>query len=99
MIGSARWYTGRYHTNKWYISNQAPVKENNTKTPIELWHKYELPHLGQKSRTINKKKTCKIVGFAVLADHKIKLKECEKKDKYLDFARELKKNGAFKWQL
>ena len=41
---------------------------------------------------INKKKrTCKIVDFAVLADHRIKLKECEKKDKYLDLARELKK--------
>ena len=25
------------------------------------------------------------------ADHRIKLKECEKRDKYLDFARELKK--------
>ena len=41
---------------------------------------------------INKKKrTCKTVDFAVPADHRIKLKECEKKDKYLDFARELKK--------
>ena len=41
---------------------------------------------------INKKKrTCKIVDFAVLVDHRIKLKECEKKDKYLDLARELKK--------
>ena len=41
---------------------------------------------------INKKKrTCKIVDFAVPADHRIKLKECEKKDKYLDLARELKK--------
>ena len=29
--------------------------------------------------------------FAVPADHTIKLKECEKKNKYLDFARELKK--------
>ena len=38
-----------------------------------------------------KKKTCKIVNFAVPADHRIKLKECEKKDKYLDLARELKK--------
>ena len=26
-----------------------------------------------------------------MADHRIKLKECEKKDKYHDFARELKK--------
>ena len=29
--------------------------------------------------------------FAVPADHRIKLKECEKKDKYLDIARKLKK--------
>ena len=29
--------------------------------------------------------------MAVPADHRIKLKECEKKDKYLDLARELKK--------
>ena len=41
---------------------------------------------------INKKKrTCKIVDFADPADHRIKLKECEKKDKYIDLARELKK--------
>ena len=39
----------------------------------------------------NKKRTCKIIDFAVPADHRIKLKECEKKDKYLDLARELKK--------
>ena len=38
-----------------------------------------------------KNRTCKIVDFAVPADHGIKLKECEKKDKYLDLARELKK--------
>ena len=38
-----------------------------------------------------KKKICKIVNFAVPADHRIKLKECEKKDKYHNFARELKK--------
>ena len=38
-----------------------------------------------------KKKTCKIVDFAVQADHRIELKECEKKDKCLDLARELKK--------
>ena len=41
---------------------------------------------------INKgKRICKIVDFAVLADHRINLKEGEKKDKYLDLARELKK--------
>ena len=38
-----------------------------------------------------KKKICKIVDLSVPADHRIKLKECEKRDKYLDLARELKK--------
>ena len=38
-----------------------------------------------------KKRICKIVDFAVPADHRINLKENEKKDKYLDLARELKK--------
>ena len=42
---------------------------------------------------INKKKKriCKIVDFAVPADYRINLKESEKKDKYRDLARELKK--------
>ena len=42
---------------------------------------------------INKKKRefAKIVDFTVPADNRIKLKESEKKDKYLDLARELKK--------
>ena len=46
---------------------------------------------------INKRKRiCKIVDFAVPADHRINLKESEKKDKYLDLARELKKLGNMK---
>ena len=40
---------------------------------------------------IIKNRTCKIVDFAASADHRVKLKENEKKDKYLDLARELKK--------
>ena len=53
------------------------------------------PNLGQKTRPYNnqqkKKITCQIVDCAVPADYRIKLKECEKKDKYLDLAREWKK--------
>ena len=53
------------------------------------------PNLDQKTRPYNdqqqKKKICKIVDFSVPADHRIKLKECEKRDKYLDLTRELKK--------
>ena len=40
---------------------------------------------------IKKKKICKIVDFAVPANVRINLKECEKRDKYLNLARELKK--------
>ena len=40
-----------------------------------------------------KKKTCKIVDFAVPADHRVKSTESAKKDKYLGLARELKKTN------
>ena len=60
-----------------------------------LWHTHRSPNLDQKTRPFNnqqqKKRICKIVDLAVPADHRIKLKECEKKDEYLDLARELKK--------
>ena len=38
-----------------------------------------------------KKRICKIIDFAVPVEHRINLKEFEKKSKYLDFPRELKK--------
>ena len=41
-----------------------------------------------------------MVDLAVPADHRVKLEEKEKKDKYLDLARELKKTcGTWKWRL
>ena len=76
------------------MHNPASVLENDTHKL--LWD-FDI-QMDQQIRPdliiINKKKKkriCKIVDFAVLADHRIKLKECEKKDKYLDLARELKK--------
>ena len=81
------------HTNKLYIHNLAPVQENDT--PMGLWHTHGSPNLDQKTRPYNnqlkKKRICKILNFAVPADYKIKLKEWEKKDKYLDLARKLKR--------
>ena len=72
-----------------------------------LWHTNGSPNLGQKIRPYNnqqqkkkkktqkekekKKKICKMIDFAVPADHRIKLKEYEKRDKYLNLAWELKK--------
>ena len=81
--------------NKWYMHDSAPVFENDTHKL--LWDlDIQMDHLISARRLdwmiINKKKrTCKITDFAVLADHRIKLKECEKKDKYFNLARELKK--------
>ena len=76
------------------MHNPVPVLENATHKL--LWHfNIQTDHLipARRPDLIIKKKerTCKIVDFAVPANHRIKLKECEKKDKYLDFARELKK--------
>ena len=42
------------------------------------------------------KRTCWIVVFAIPANHGIKLKESEKRDKYLDLAREVKKQWNMK---
>ena len=73
----------------------APVLENNTHKL--LWdYDIHTDHLISARRPDliiikQKKGTCKIVDFAVTADQRIKLKEREKKDKYLDLARELKK--------
>ena len=83
------------HTNKWYMHNPAPVLKNNTHK-LQWDFDIHTDHLISARRPdliiINKKKrTCKIGDFAVPADHRIKLKESEKKDKFLDLARELKK--------
>ena len=55
----------------------------------------ESPNLGQTTRPYNnqqrKKRTCKTVDVDVLAAYRIKVKESEKKDMYLDLAKELKK--------
>ena len=77
------------------MHNPVPVLENDSHKL--LWDfNIQTDHLIPARRPdliiINKKKRIwKIVDFAVSADHRINLKESEKKDKYLDLARELKK--------
>ena len=49
-------------------AQSASVLENDTQTPVGLWHTNVSPNLGQKTRPYNnqqqKKRTCKIVDFA-----------------------------------
>ena len=46
-----------------------------------------------------KMRICKIFYFAVMPNHRIKLKKCEKKDKYLDLAGESKKKTTKLWDM
>ena len=78
------------------MHNPAPVLENDKHK--FLWDfNLQTDHLIPARRpdliiiSKKKKRICKIVDLAVSADHRINLKESEKKDKYLDLARELKK--------
>ena len=75
-----------------YAQPSTCPRKRHTQTPVGLWYTNGSPNLRPKTRSNNnqQKELCKIVDFAVLADQRIKLKECEKKDKYLDLARELK---------
>ena len=83
------------HTNKWYVHNPTPVLENDTHKflwDFDIRTNHLISTRGPDLIIINKKKRiCKIVDYTVPADHRINLKECEKKEKYLDLARELKK--------
>ena len=81
------------HTNKLYMCNPASFLEKEThKTLLGVWLINGSPNLDRMTRPCNnkKKKTCKIMDFIVPVDHRVKLKESEKKDKYLDLAWELK---------
>ena len=88
------------HTNEWYMHNTGSAQENETH---KLYCDFEMQtdHLisarrpdpvivKKKKKKKKKKRNCRIVDFAVPSDHKIKLKEREKRDKYLDLAREMK---------
>ena len=95
------------HANKGYMYKLAPVLENDTrKLPWEF--DIQTDHLISARRpdvkivkkNQKKQKICKSFDFAVPADHRIELKWCERRYKYLDLARELKKNsGTWRWQL
>ena len=78
------------HTNKCYIHNPESVLENATQKI--LWDfEIQTDHLIltrrpnlviiSKKKKKKKERSCRIVVFAVLADHRVKLKESEKKDK------------------
>ena len=72
------------HMNKWYMHNPESILENETHKI--LWD-FEIqsdhlisarrPDLGIVNKKVKKKKTCRIVDFAVLAEFSVKLKEIQ----------------------
>ena len=90
------------HTNKWYMHNPESIQENEMQKI--LWNfEIQTDHLLSARwlylGIVNKKKkrTCWIVNSAIPADHRVKMKENKKKDKYLDFVENWKNYGIWKW--
>ena len=65
------------HTNKWYMHNPESVLENKTQTPLRLSDTNGSPLSNRWPDLVTKKRkrTYRIIGFAVPADHWKKLKE------------------------
>ena len=90
------------HTNKCYMYNPASVQENETQQLLwdfDIQTDLLIPArrtdltIIKKRKKRKKKRTCRVVDFAVSADHRVKLKVSGKKDKYHDLAREIKSCG------
>ena len=72
----------RIRPGKWDAQNSAGFLDKNESSNFRQMAR---PRDNNKKR--KKKRTCRIVDFEVSADHRVKLKESEKRDKYLDFAK------------
>ena len=78
------------NSNKWYMDTPEFIPVNETRTflsdfEIQTDHQifFRRPYL-----VIIKKKIC-TSRFAILAEHRLKIKRIKKRDKYLDLARQL----------
>ena len=84
MHGPASVLENETHKLDWDFKIQTdPLNLGQTTTPYN--------NKQQNKKKNNNKRTCRIVDFALPADHKVELKGSEKKNKYLDLAWEMKK--------
>ena len=83
---------------KWYVHKAESVPENDSHKIVrdfEIQTDHLVPTrrvdlVTVKKKKERKKRTCWLLDFAVQADHRVKIKENEKRDKYLNLAWELK---------
>ena len=81
------------NTKKLYMQKPESVLEK-AHNSLGFWDKNISPNPGQKTRSRNnqqqkKKRICRIQHFTNSADHRVKTKEIEKRDKIIDFTWEL----------
>ena len=81
-----------------YAQPRICPRERDAPSFLGFWDTNRSPNLGKTTRSsdIQQKKkkrkgTCWIVDFAIPVDNRVKIKESEKRVKYLDLAKELKK--------
>ena len=89
------------HTNIWYLYNPKSVQENETHKllwdfEIQTDHlisvrRSDLIKFNEKKKEKKRKRTFRIEDFAHPVNHRVRIKENEKRDKYLDLAWEQKK--------
>ena len=88
------------NNNKWLLHNPEPVLENETHKLLrdfEIKTDHPISARQPDLLIVNKRKrNCQVVEFAVPANHRANIKESEKRDKYHDLARELKKLSNMK---
>ena len=91
-----------------YVQTKIYLRKWNAWNSLGFWDTNGSPNTSQKTKpSVNlhkRERTC-LVDFAIPADHKSKIKESEKINKYFDFTRELKKTkktkknyGTWGWQ-
>ena len=83
------------HKNKIYMHNLKLSRKNETHKilwNVEIQTDYRIPPRRPDLVIFNNKmRTCQILDFAIPAHNRVKIKESENKDKYLDLVKELKK--------
>ena len=85
------------------MHNQKSVLENETHKIIwnfKIQTDYQISVRHPYIMIVNRKKgRCRMLNFAVTADHRVKLKEIEKKDKYLTLLGSWKNCRTWKWRV
>ena len=83
------------HMKKWFMHNPESIKENEMRIFLLEFEIQTDPLISARQPDLimvhKKEKSCRIVDFTVLENHRVKLKEYKMGDKYLNLARVIEK--------